>query len=83
MTETARKLITELEEAIQRLPEEEQEDRIAAYLADAKRRQKEQDAEFEPYSSFTFLEGANLDLPADYSETYEDHLYGKRAAGDE
>jgi hypothetical protein len=82
MTKTTRKLITELEETIQRLPEEEQKERVASYLADAKQREHE-DAEVEPYSSFTFLEEANLDLPEDYSETYEEHLYGSEASADE
>lgn len=83
MTKTTRKLITELEEAIKRLPEDQQEARVASYLADAKQLEEKQETEFEAYSSFTFLEEANLDLPADYSETYEKHLYGKGATGNE
>lgn len=75
MTDTARKLVAELEAELERLPEEEQEARAASYLEDLRQRREKP---VEPYSSFTFLQEANLDLPADYSETYEERLYGKR-----
>lgn len=82
MTDTTRKLIDELEEAIKRLPKREQKKRVASYLADAKKHQAESEDDFEPYSSFTFLEESNLDLPPDYSETYEEHLYGRKSNDD-
>ncbi len=39
--------------------------------------------EVAPYASFTYLQEANLDLPPDYSETYEEHLYGIKKNDDE
>ncbi len=74
MTETARALIAELET----LPEAEQEEQAASYLEDLRKRKEEMEkGEMEPYASFTYLQEANLDLPPDYSETYERHLYGR------
>lgn len=82
MTEIAQKLIKELE----RLPKEEQEERVASYLEDLQRRQQAreepaegEDGATEPYASFRFLREANLDLPPDFSVTYERALYGRTA----
>ena len=88
MTKTARKLISELKTVLEKLPEAEQEERVASYLEDLHRRMKakktsqpteEEDALYEP---FQVMLDANLDLPSDYSETYEEHLYGLKKQDD-
>jgi hypothetical protein len=76
MTTTARKLIDELEDELAKLPEKEQEACVSTYLEDIHQRQKKETEEKEPYSFFKVLMDADLDLPPDYSETYEEHLYG-------
>ncbi len=73
MTQTTKRLITELQE----LPDAEQEAVAASFLEELRRRWKEKEAEAEPYSSFTYLQEANIELPPDYSETYEERLYGR------
>ena len=89
MTHTTRKLITELEETIKRLPEKEQEERVASYLEDLHRRVQAKESSQKPdqeddalYGPFQVMLDANLDLPADYSETYEEHLYGTEKQDD-
>ncbi len=80
MTQTARALMEELE----RLPEAEQEERAASYLKDLQRRKRapadkageQQQEKPTLYAPFEMLLRADLDLPPDYSETYEEHLYG-------
>ena len=79
MTETAQKLIEELE----RLPEAEQEERASSYLEDLQRRKQASEEpvaeEQKLYEPFAILLEANLDLPPDASVTYERELYGRTA----
>jgi hypothetical protein len=77
MTEKTKKLIEELE----KLPEKEQEGYAKSLLRDLRRRrkQKERGSEEETgelYEPFQIMLDADLDLPPDYSETHEEHLYG-------
>ena len=77
LTEKAKKLIEELEA----LPENEQEEYAESLLRDLRRRkqQKRQESEEETgelYEPFQIMLDADLDLPSDYSETYEERLYG-------
>ena len=81
MTETIQRLIEELE----RLPEKEQEERASSYLEDLHRRKRASNKpvgereEGGLYESFAILREANLDLPPDFSVTYERELYGRTA----
>lgn len=85
MTETAKKLIAELE----KLPEEQQEERAKSYLEDLRHRTTAQETQAEAhgkaelYEPFKVLQEADLDLPPDYSETYEEHLYGIKKENNE
>lgn len=88
MTETAKKRIAELEKELEELPEEEQEAFATSYLQDLRRRKQqneqrptdqEEDALYKP---FQIMLDADLDLPSDYSETYEDQLYGAHKHAD-
>jgi uncharacterized protein (DUF2384 family) len=77
MTKTAQKLIAELE----KLPEEEQEEYAKSPLRDLRRRKQKKEREPEEetgelYEPFRIMLDADLDFPSDYSETYEEHLYG-------
>jgi hypothetical protein len=77
MTKTAQKLMEELSQ----IPEEEQEGYAKSLLRDLRRRkqQKEREPEEETgelYEPFQIMLDADLDFPSDYSETYEEHLYG-------
>jgi len=84
MTERTRKLIDELEAELETLPEKEQERRVTSYLQDLRRRkqQSEQGAsnqgEDTLYEPFRIMLASDLDLPSNYSETYEEHLYGDK-----
>ena len=77
MTKKAKKLIEELEA----LPENEQDEYAESLLRDLRRRKQQKEQESgegsgELYEPFQIVLDANLDLPSDYSETYEEHLYG-------
>ena len=77
MTKKAKKLIEELEA----LPENEQEEYAESLLRDLRRRKQKKEREPEEeagelYEPFRIMLDADLDLPSDYSETYEEHLYG-------
>jgi hypothetical protein len=77
MTEKAKKLIEELEA----LPENEQEEYAESLLQDLRRRKQKREQRSgeetgELYEPFQIMLDADLDLPSDYSETYEEHLYG-------
>jgi hypothetical protein len=77
MTEKAKKLIEELEA----LPENEQEEYAESLLQDLRRRKQKKEQRSgegagELYEPFQIMLDADLDLPSDYSETYEEHLYG-------
>jgi hypothetical protein len=84
MTERTRKLIDELEAELETLPEKEQERRVTSYLQDLRRRkqQSEQRAsnqgEDTLYEPFRIMLESDLDLPSNYSEMYEEHLYGDK-----
>ena len=74
MTKTAQKLIEELEA----LPENEQEEYAESLLRDLRRRKQKKEREPEEeagelYEPFQIMLDADLDLPSDYSETYEEH----------
>lgn len=78
MTDTLKTAI----EALEQLPEDEQENWGTFILGFFKLKQgakKKHAAQAEPYSSFVMLKDANLDLPADYSVTYERALYGRES----
>ncbi|PSR00206.1 MAG: hypothetical protein BRD48_01770 [Bacteroidetes bacterium QS_9_68_14] len=83
MTDTTQKLIAEPEAELDRLPEDEQEERAASYLDDVRSRpspRRASDEESERlYESFRILRDAELDLPPDYSETYEERLHAWRS----
>ena len=77
MTEKAKKLIEELEA----LPKDKQKEYAGSLLQDLRRRKQKKDREPEEetgelYEPFQIMLDADLDLPSDYSETYEEHLYG-------
>ena len=76
MTDTARKLIGDLEDALERLPDGEQEERVASYLNDLQQRKQEERTEEDPYSALKILRDAKLPGPEDASVTYEEKLYG-------
>lgn len=76
--------VTTLIDALNELPEEERRQRAATYLEDLSRYQKSKNEKSENvYQPFRMLIDAELDLPADYSETYEEHLYGIRKDKDD
>lgn len=78
MTKTAKKLMEELE----KLPDDEQEAWAASHLEELRLRTQHAEGKVagegtgELYEPFQLLQEANLDLPSDYSETYEQRLYG-------
>ena len=77
MTKTAQKLIGEFE----KLPAEEQEKYAESLLQDLRRRKQQKERELKEetgklYEPFQIMLDADLDFPSDYSETYEEHLYG-------
>lgn len=82
VTETAKKLIAEFEKELEELPEEEQEEFAASYLQDLRRRKQQNErrptdqGEDTLYEPFRIMLDADLDLPSNYSETCEEHLYG-------
>ena len=82
MTDTAKRLIDELERELEKLPEAEQEEFVVLCLQDLRHRnqQNEKDQAHPEgdtlYKPFQMMLDADLDFPSDYSETYEDHLYG-------
>ena len=80
MTDTVKRIIDELEDELEELPEEQQEAVVTSYLRDLRRRkrQREQGQREEEntlYEPFQIMLDADLDLPSDYSETYEENLY--------
>jgi hypothetical protein len=80
MTTKAKELLDELERELNELPEDEQIECATSYLNDLRRR-KEEDANGEDeslYEPFQIMIDADLDLPPDYSEGYEEHLYGSQ-----
>ena len=63
------------------LPEEKQEEYAESLLRDLRRRKQKKEREPEEetgelYEPFQIMLDAALDFPSDYSETYEEHLYG-------
>lgn len=77
MTDTSRQLM----KALERLPEDEQDRLAASLLARIDRPEQSSEAEQEKplYEPFRVALEADLDLPDDYSETYEEDLYGNTA----
>ena len=87
MTDTVKRIIGELEDELDELPEEQQEAVMTSYLRDLlrRKRQREQGQREEEntlYEPFQIMLDADLDLPSDYSETYEEHLYGAHETDD-
>lgn len=81
MTDSVKRIIGELEKELEELSEEEQKAAATSYLRDLQRRkrqseQRQADEEDVLYEPFQLMLDADLDLPPDYSETYERHLYG-------
>ena len=77
MTKKAEKLIEELEA----LPKDKQKEYAESLLRDLRRRKQKKEEKSgegagELYEPFQIMLDADLDLPSDYSETYEEHLYG-------
>lgn len=73
MTDTTRRLVA----ALERLPDDEQDEAAASFLQRLQRQEEPRRSEEEAlYEPFRVMLGAKLDLPSDYSETYEEHLYG-------
>jgi len=88
MTETVKKIMGKLEKELEELPEEEQETFATSCLHDLRRRKhqterdgvdQEEDTLYEP---FRIMLNSDLDLPSNYSETYEEHLYGGKKQSD-
>ena len=76
MTDTLKTAI----KALEALPEDEQENWGTFILGFFKLKQKSAkgaNEQVEPYSFLAMLKEASLDLPADYSVTYERALYGR------
>lgn len=93
MTENTKKLIAEFETELEELPEEAQEKYVASFLRDLRRRKRQKEKhqneegqagqeKGELYEPFRIMLDADLDLPSDYSETYEEHLYGTEKHND-
>ena len=87
MTDTVKRIIGELERELEELSEEQQEAVMTSYLRDLRRRkqQREQGQREEEntlYEPFQVMLDANLDCPSDYSETYEEDLYGAHESDD-
>lgn len=87
MTDTVKRIIGELESELDELPEEEQEAVLTSYLRDLRRRKRQRERgqsaeENALYEPFRIMLDADLDLPSDYSETYEEHLYGPHGSDD-
>ena len=67
-------------QALEQLPVDEQENWGTFILGFFKLKQeaaREVSEQVQPYASFAMLRDADLDLPADYSATYERTLYGR------
>lgn len=77
MTETAERLLNEIDQ----LPADKREEVIAALLArlqsQTKKERREEQNDDSMYASFQVLADAQLQLSPDASETYEDELYGR------
>lgn len=87
MTDTVKRIIGELEDELEELPEEQQEAVVTSYLRDLQRRKRQREEgqreeENALYEPFQIMLDADLDLPSDYSETYEENLYGAHEPDD-
>jgi len=86
MTQKTQELLAELERTLEQWPEDEQERIVSSYLEALHQRKQrtegKQEGEGELYDPFQVMLDANLDLPSDYSETYEEHLYGAETQND-
>lgn len=84
MTDTAKRLIDELERELETLPEEEQERRVASFLEDLREGEATETEEQEdPYSALKVLRDAKLSGSTDASVTYEEDLYGPHSGSDQ
>jgi hypothetical protein len=75
------KKVKEIKRELEKLPEKKQEEYAESLLRDLRRRKQQKRQESgeetgELYEPFRIMLDADLDLPSDYSETYEEHLYG-------
>lgn len=88
MTETTRKIIHEFEKELEELSEKEQEKYAKSFLQDLRRRKEKKEGRKgdqegkELYEPFRIMLDADLDFPSDYSETYEERLYGAKKQND-
>jgi hypothetical protein len=79
MTDTTRKIIAQLQQELEKLPEDAQEECAETYLEDVRRRARSSDPSEAGRRSLRILREAKLrDLPSDYSARLDDYLYGER-----
>lgn len=83
MTDSTRKLIDEFEKELEKLPEEEQERRVASYLEDLRQKAEAEQAQEDAYSALKILRDAKLIGSEDASVTYENELYGPHSESDQ
>jgi len=83
MTESTRKLINVFEKELEKLPEEEQERRVASYLDDLRQNDETEQAQEDAYSALKILRDAKLSGSEDASVTYENELYGPHSETDQ
>lgn len=83
MTDSTRKLIDEFEKELEKLPEEEQERRVASYLEDLRQKGEAEQAQEDAYSALKILRDAKLIGSEDASVTYENELYGPHSESDQ
>lgn len=83
MTERTKQLIDEFEEELAKLPEAEQERRVASYLADLRQEETTEETQEDPYSALKILRDAILTGSSDASVTYEKELYGPHSESDQ
>lgn len=77
MTERTKALIDKFEKELAKLPEEEQERRVASYLKDLRREAATEEATQEdPYSALKILRDATLPGSKDASISYERDPHG-------
>ena len=80
-------LMKPLIERLREFPEEEQEAVATSSLRDLRRRKRQRERgqsaeENTLYEPFQIMLDADLDLPSDDAETYEEYLYGPHGSDD-
>lgn len=83
MTDSVKRIMDEFTDELEELPEEEQKTVATSYLRDLRRRKQQGEAspsdDAALYEPFQIMLESEADRPSDYSETYEEHLYGDRS----